>query len=100
MLSDVFNDSTSKYDQTVYLNGKSVSTLSTTSGQAQGWGTAVECQAQACDGTAKAHSKFSIISSQISEVSATNTVKTCRVYPHHNHAECRGHHLRWNIGDK
>ncbi|KAI3391257.1 hypothetical protein diail_7658 [Diaporthe ilicicola] len=51
----VFNDKTSNYDQTVYLNGKSVSTLSTSSGQAQGWGTAVECQAQACDGTAKAH---------------------------------------------
>lgn len=51
----VFNDDTSKYDQTVFLNGKQVSTLSTSSGQAQGWGTAVECQAQACTGTALAH---------------------------------------------
>lgn len=54
--ADVFNDDTSKYDQTVFLNGKQVSTLSTSSGQAQGWGTAVECQAQACTGTALAHS--------------------------------------------
>ncbi|KAE8148594.1 hypothetical protein BDV25DRAFT_158005 [Aspergillus avenaceus] len=39
-----YNDSTSKYDQTVILNGETVSTLSTSSGQAQGWGTAVEAQ--------------------------------------------------------
>lgn len=59
--ADVFNDDTSKYDQTVFLNGKQVSTLSTSSGQAQGWGTAVECQAQACTGTALAHSTCDIL---------------------------------------
>ncbi|RAL09419.1 uncharacterized protein BO97DRAFT_168399 [Aspergillus homomorphus CBS 101889] len=50
-----YNDSTSKYDQTVSLNGKVVSTLSTSSGVAQGWGTAVECQDDACKSTARAH---------------------------------------------
>ncbi|OJJ98546.1 hypothetical protein ASPACDRAFT_62046 [Aspergillus aculeatus ATCC 16872] len=50
-----YNDSTAKYDQTVSLNGKVVSTLSTSSGQAQGWGTAVECQDDACKSTARAH---------------------------------------------
>ncbi|CAG8931391.1 unnamed protein product [Penicillium salamii] len=50
-----YNDETSKFDQTVSINGEVVSTLSTKSGQAQGWGTAVECQAEACDGTAAAH---------------------------------------------
>ncbi|CAI0649385.1 hypothetical protein CGCF415_v012463 [Colletotrichum fructicola] len=50
-----YNDSTGKYDQTVSLNGKVVSTLSTSSGQAQGWGTAVECQDDACVGTVVAH---------------------------------------------
>lgn len=58
ILIDIYNDATSQYDQTVYINGDAVSTLSTTSGEAQGWGTAVECQAQACDGTALAHSKL------------------------------------------
>ncbi|KAI7367710.1 hypothetical protein KC354_g3214 [Hortaea werneckii] len=42
------NDDTSKYDQTVSLNGEVVSRLSTSSGKAQGWGTAVECQQSAC----------------------------------------------------
>ncbi|CAI7590281.1 unnamed protein product [Penicillium bialowiezense] len=50
-----YNDDTSKFDQTVSINGEVVSTLSTTSGHAQGYGTAVECQAEACDGTAAAH---------------------------------------------
>ncbi|KAL3305275.1 hypothetical protein RB213_008044 [Colletotrichum asianum] len=50
-----YNDSTGKYDQTVSLNGKVVSTLSTSSGQAQGWGTAVECQDDACVGTVVSH---------------------------------------------
>ncbi|TKX23548.1 hypothetical protein C1H76_4060 [Elsinoe australis] len=49
-----YNDATAKYDQTVSLNGKVVSKLSTDSGKAQGWGTAVECQSAAC-GTAPAH---------------------------------------------
>ncbi|RMY12608.1 hypothetical protein D0868_02480 [Hortaea werneckii] len=43
-----YNDDTSKYDQTVSLNGEVVSRLSTSSGKAQGWGTAVECQQSAC----------------------------------------------------
>jgi hypothetical protein len=69
---DKYNDSTKKYDQTVYVNGAVVSTLSTgklsivsqfpctqlrhiaASGVAQGWGTAAECQAAAC-GTYAAH---------------------------------------------
>lgn len=71
MLLDKYKDDTSKFDQTVSINGEVVSTLSTSkcfrlqswsstdesvgSGQAQGWGTAVECQAEACDGTAAAH---------------------------------------------
>ncbi|OAG11751.1 uncharacterized protein CC84DRAFT_48667 [Paraphaeosphaeria sporulosa] len=49
-----YNDGTAKYDQTVSLDGTVVSTLSTDSGKAQGWGTAVECQQAAC-GTVPAH---------------------------------------------
>jgi hypothetical protein len=69
---DKYNDSTKRYDQTVYVNGAIISTLSTgelsivsqfpctqlthiaDSGVAQGWGTAAECQAAAC-GTYAAH---------------------------------------------
>ncbi|KAI1749787.1 hypothetical protein F4782DRAFT_511529 [Xylaria castorea] len=51
----VYNDSTSKYDQTVAINGNIVSSLSTSSGQAEGWGTAVECQVDACTGTVASH---------------------------------------------
>ncbi|KAH8780911.1 hypothetical protein F5883DRAFT_405772 [Diaporthe sp. PMI_573] len=54
-MSYVYNDSTGKYDQIVSVNGKQVSNLSTSSGQAQGWGTAVECQAHACDSAVAAH---------------------------------------------
>ncbi|KAI9931989.1 hypothetical protein ASPWEDRAFT_171883 [Aspergillus wentii DTO 134E9] len=54
-----YNDSTSKYDQTVSINGEVVSTLSTSSGHAQGWGTAVECQDDACKSTAAAHKYLS-----------------------------------------
>ncbi|KAL1581823.1 hypothetical protein WHR41_09374 [Cladosporium halotolerans] len=43
-----YNDSTKKYDQTVSVDGKVVSKLSTDSGVAQGWGTATECQSAAC----------------------------------------------------
>ncbi|KAI5361684.1 hypothetical protein Slin14017_G084170 [Septoria linicola] len=49
-----YNDSTKEYDQTVSVNGKVVSKISTSSGVAQGWGTAVECQSAAC-GTVPAH---------------------------------------------
>lgn len=51
---DKYNDGTSKYDQTVSVDGKVVSQLSTSSGKAQGWGTAEECQQAAC-GTVAAH---------------------------------------------
>ncbi|KAI0188203.1 hypothetical protein EV127DRAFT_434964 [Xylaria flabelliformis] len=51
----VYNDSTGKYDQTVAINGNIVSSLSTSSGQAEGWGTAVECQVDACTGTVASH---------------------------------------------
>ncbi|KAI1362715.1 hypothetical protein F5Y08DRAFT_311245 [Xylaria arbuscula] len=51
----VYNDGTGKYDQTVSINGQVVSTLSTSSGNAEGWGTAVECQVDACTGTVAAH---------------------------------------------
>ncbi|KKK13295.1 hypothetical protein P175DRAFT_0521471 [Aspergillus ochraceoroseus IBT 24754] len=55
----VYNDSTAEYDQSVSINGKVISTLSTKSGQAQGWGTAVECQADACKSTVAAHKYLS-----------------------------------------
>ncbi|KAH6954334.1 hypothetical protein HG530_010458 [Fusarium avenaceum] len=51
----VYNDATKKYDQTVSIDGTVVSTLSTASGHAEGWGTAVECQDAACVGTVEAH---------------------------------------------
>ncbi|KAK3699515.1 hypothetical protein LTR37_016384 [Vermiconidia calcicola] len=41
-----YNDSTQEYEQTVSLKGEVVSALH--SGQAEGWGTAVECQSAAC----------------------------------------------------
>ncbi|KAL5456072.1 hypothetical protein PMIN07_006806 [Paraphaeosphaeria minitans] len=52
--SDKYNDATAKYDQDVSLDGTVVSTISTDSGKAQGWGTAIECQQAAC-GTVPAH---------------------------------------------
>ncbi|KAI9372625.1 hypothetical protein BJX61DRAFT_533839 [Aspergillus egyptiacus] len=54
----VYNDPTGEYDQTVYINGVSVSTLSTNSGKAQGWGTAVECQDDACESTTVAAHQY------------------------------------------
>ncbi|KAM0197358.1 hypothetical protein ACHAPI_005224 [Fusarium lateritium] len=51
----VYNDSTNEYDQTVSIDGTVVSSLSTASGHAEGWGTAVECQDDACVGTVEAH---------------------------------------------
>ncbi|KAJ4350482.1 uncharacterized protein N0V89_009103 [Didymosphaeria variabile] len=52
--TDKYNDDTAKYDQTVSLDGTVVSEISTDSGKAQGFGTAVECQQAAC-GTVPAH---------------------------------------------
>ncbi|KAL6710842.1 hypothetical protein ACN47E_007899 [Coniothyrium glycines] len=49
-----YNDATSKFDQTVSVNGVKVSTLSTTSGLGAGWGTAMECQQAKC-GTVPEH---------------------------------------------
>ncbi|KAL4732006.1 hypothetical protein ACLX1H_001009 [Fusarium chlamydosporum] len=51
----VYNDATQQYDQSVAIDGTIVSTLSTASGHAEGWGTAVECQDAACVGTVDAH---------------------------------------------
>ncbi|SPJ79182.1 uncharacterized protein FTOL_07573 [Fusarium torulosum] len=51
----VYNDATNEYDQTVSIDGTVVSSLSTASGHAEGWGTAVECQDDACVGTVEAH---------------------------------------------
>lgn len=55
---DKFDDSTGNYTQTVLVNGNQVSTLSTSSGHAQGWGSAVECAAEDC-GTVPAHCQYS-----------------------------------------
>lgn len=52
-----YNDDKQMYDQTVTVNGKVVSTLSTSSGKATNWQTAVECQEGACSSTVPAHSK-------------------------------------------
>ncbi|KAI9665918.1 MAG: hypothetical protein M1821_003853 [Bathelium mastoideum] len=49
-----YNDATAQFDQTVSVNGTVVSTLSTTSGQGAGWGTAMECQQEKC-GTVPEH---------------------------------------------
>lgn len=53
-----YNDDTEMYDQTVTVNGQVISTLSTSSGKAQNWQTAVECQDDACSSTVPAHSKL------------------------------------------
>ncbi|OJJ29943.1 hypothetical protein ASPWEDRAFT_165722 [Aspergillus wentii DTO 134E9] len=50
-----FDGSTGNYTQTVLVNGKTVSTLSTSDGKAQGWGSSVECAEDNC-GTVGAHS--------------------------------------------
>ncbi|POS73279.1 hypothetical protein DHEL01_v208325 [Diaporthe helianthi] len=49
-----FDDASGNYTQTVSVNGEVVSTLSTSSGRAQGWGSCVECAAEDC-GTVPAH---------------------------------------------
>jgi hypothetical protein len=41
----------------VYLNSVVVSTLSTSDGKAEGWGSAVECASNNC-GTVPAHGEF------------------------------------------
>lgn len=55
-----YDDSTGNYTQTVYKAGTVVSTLSTSDGKAEGWGSAVECAAEDC-GTVPAH-KWSNVS--------------------------------------
>ncbi|KAK7756009.1 hypothetical protein SLS62_001952 [Diatrype stigma] len=50
-----FDDASGNYTQLVSINGKQVAELSTSSGQAQGWGSAVECAEENC-GTVPAHS--------------------------------------------
>ncbi|GAM33316.1 hypothetical protein TCE0_003f00128 [Talaromyces pinophilus] len=50
-----YDDTTGNYTQTVLVNGNTVSTLSTSDGHAQGWGSAVECAETNC-GTVPAHS--------------------------------------------
>lgn len=62
--TDKYDDSTGNYTQTVLVNGNTVSTLSTSDGHAQGWGSAVECAETNC-GTVPAHSKLKF---QISKV--------------------------------
>ena len=52
--TDAYSSSTGNYTQTVYLNNAVVSTLSTSDGFAEGWGSAVECAATDC-GTVPAH---------------------------------------------
>ncbi|KAJ4417989.1 hypothetical protein N0V82_005841 [Gnomoniopsis sp. IMI 355080] len=59
LISYVYNDATSQYDQTVTVDGEVVSKFSSTSGYAQGWGTACECQEEGCDGSVNAHKYLS-----------------------------------------
>ncbi|GME23171.1 uncharacterized protein LTHEOB_7524 [Neofusicoccum parvum] len=49
-----YDAASGNYTQTVSIEGTVVSTLSTSSGKAQGWGTAVECQDD-CSGIVNAH---------------------------------------------
>ncbi|KAL1864019.1 hypothetical protein Daus18300_007984 [Diaporthe australafricana] len=49
-----YDDNSGNYTQTVLVNGDVVSTLSTSDGKAEGWGSAVECAAEDC-GTVAAH---------------------------------------------
>ncbi|KAH9822091.1 hypothetical protein Tdes44962_MAKER04766 [Teratosphaeria destructans] len=43
---DAYNDETGQYDQSVSVNGEIVSTISTNSGHARGFGSSVECVTQ------------------------------------------------------
>lgn len=49
-----YDESTGNYTQTVYKAGTVVSTLSTSDGKAEGWGSAVECAEENC-GTVPSH---------------------------------------------
>ncbi|KAL2277954.1 hypothetical protein FJTKL_15081 [Diaporthe vaccinii] len=49
-----YDDTSGNYTQTVLVGGDIVSTLSTSDGKAQGWGSAVECAAEDC-GTVPSH---------------------------------------------
>lgn len=49
-----YDSSSGNYTQTVYKAGTVVSTLSTSDGEAEGWGSAVECAAEDC-GTVPSH---------------------------------------------
>jgi hypothetical protein len=75
-MSYVYNSANSSYDQTVSLNGTVVSFLSTASGHAQGWGTAIECQEEAC-GTVPAHEYVdTTIKMSVADASYSSTVGT------------------------
>ncbi|PBK59181.1 hypothetical protein ARMSODRAFT_923109, partial [Armillaria solidipes] len=50
-----YNESTESYTQKVTVNGEVISTITTSDGKAIGWGTAVECQDDACNGTSTTH---------------------------------------------
>ncbi|KAK0209558.1 hypothetical protein IW262DRAFT_1281490 [Armillaria fumosa] len=50
-----YNESAESYTQRVTVNGKLISTITTSDGKAIGWGTAVECQDDACNGTSTTH---------------------------------------------
>ncbi|KAJ5397403.1 hypothetical protein N7509_005516 [Penicillium cosmopolitanum] len=50
-----YDDASGNYTQTAQINNRTVSTLSTSSGHAQGWGSSVECAEENC-GTVGAHS--------------------------------------------
>ena len=54
--TDKFDDNSGNYTQTVSVNDKTVSTLSTSDDKAQGWGSSVECAEDNC-GTVGAHCK-------------------------------------------
>lgn len=56
--ADKFDDASGNYTQTVSVNNETVSTLSTSSGEALGWGSAVECAENNC-GTVPAHCESS-----------------------------------------
>lgn len=60
IIADKFDDNSGNYTQTVLVNDKTVSTLSTSDGKAQGWGSSVECAEDNC-GTVGAHCKSTII---------------------------------------
>lgn len=54
-VTDTYNDDDGLYHQEVSINGEVVSTINSSSGLAQGWGTATECTTAAC-GTLPSHS--------------------------------------------